>query len=100
MNSPREMIESLSSSRIESVSPALSVASGPVDQPAAPLAPARWNWADVRRVLVIRLRSIGDTVLATPTLFALRRFLPQATIDVVLEDWVGPVLSGSDLVDR
>ena len=30
-----------------------------------PLAPARWDWRDVRRVLVVRLRSIGDTVLAT-----------------------------------
>jgi predicted lipopolysaccharide heptosyltransferase III len=50
--------------------------------------------------LVVRLRSIGDTVLTTPSLFALRRFLPQAQIDVLLEDWVAPVLEGSDLVDR
>ena len=43
-----------------------------------PLAPARWDWSRVRRVLVVRLRSIGDTVLATPSLHALRRFLPEA----------------------
>ena len=41
-----------------------------------PLGPPRWNWQNVQRVLVVRLRSIGDVVLTTPTLFALRRFLP------------------------
>ena len=54
----------------------------------------------MRRVLVVRLRSIGDTVLTTPSLFALRRFLPDTQIDILLEDWVAPVLDGSDLVDR
>src|ERR671931_1036223 len=65
-----------------------------------PLAPARWDWSGVRRVLVVRLRSIGDTVLATPSLHALRRFLPGARIDVLLEDWVAPLLEGSGEVDR
>jgi heptosyltransferase-3 len=65
-----------------------------------PLAPARWDWSSVRSVLVVRLRSIGDTVLATPSLHALRRFLPRARIDVLLEDWVAPLLEGSDDVDR
>jgi lipopolysaccharide heptosyltransferase II len=51
-------------------------------------------------VLLIRLRSIGDTVLTTPSLFALRRFLPHAKIDVLLEDWVAPVLEGSQLIDQ
>ena len=58
------------------------------------LGPARWSWQDVRRVLVVRLRSIGDTVLATPGLHALRRFLPEAQIHVLLEDWVAPLLDG------
>jgi ADP-heptose:LPS heptosyltransferase len=48
----------------------------------------------VRRVLIVRLRSIGDTVLATPCC-TLRRFLPHAKIDILLEDWVVPVLTGS-----
>jgi len=64
------------------------------------LAPARWDWTTVRRVLVVRLRSIGDTVLATPSLRALRRFLPDARIDILLEDWVAPLLEGSREVDR
>ena len=58
------------------------------------------QWEKVQRVLVVRLRSIGDTVLSTPSLFSLRRFLPNAQIDVLLEDWVAPVLQGSELVDR
>jgi heptosyltransferase-3 len=65
-----------------------------------PLAPARWDWQSVKRVLVVRLRSIGDTVLATPSLDALRRFLPDAQIDVLLESWVAPVLEGFDAVDN
>ena len=65
-----------------------------------PLGPALWNWAEVRSVLLIRLRSIGDTVLTTPSLFALKRFLPQARIDILLEDWVAPVLEGFPHVDN
>jgi len=58
------------------------------------------DWNKVNRVLVVRLRSIGDTVLATPSLIALRRFLPDAKIDILLEDWVAPVLDGFDSVDE
>jgi lipopolysaccharide heptosyltransferase II len=58
------------------------------------------DWKKVQRVLVVRLRSIGDTVLVTPSLLALRRFLPDAQIDVLLEDWVAPVLEGFDAVDN
>lgn len=58
------------------------------------------NWQNVKRVLVVRLRSIGDTVLSTPSLIALRRFLPDAQIDILLEDWVAPVLEGFDAVDN
>jgi heptosyltransferase-3 len=65
-----------------------------------PLAPAQWKWQNVERVLVVRLRSIGDTVLSTASLVALRRFLPNATIDILLEDWVAPVLEGFPHVDN
>ncbi|HRI03387.1 MAG TPA: glycosyltransferase family 9 protein [Pyrinomonadaceae bacterium] len=58
------------------------------------------DWPVVKRVLVVKLRSIGDTVLATPSLFALKRFLPNAQIDILLEDWVAPVLDGFDAVDN
>jgi len=43
------------------------------------------DWGKVERVLVVKLRSIGDTVLSTPSLIALKRFLPNAEIDILLE---------------
>lgn len=58
------------------------------------------DWPKVKRVLIVRLRSIGDTVLSTPSLIALRRFLPDAQIDVLLEDWVAPVLQGFEAIDN
>src|SRR2546423_4642039 len=65
-----------------------------------PLAPAKWDWQKVRRILVVRLRSIGDTVLSAPSLFALKRFLPHASVDILVEDWVAPVLDGFPHVDN
>src|SRR5438874_4340129 len=94
MNSLREIIESSPSVRH------LAFTTERENDEPQPLGPALWDWSAVKRVLVVRLRSIGDTVLTTPSLFALRRFLPQAQIDIVLEDWVAPVLEGSDLVDK
>ncbi|CAN5343714.1 putative lipopolysaccharide heptosyltransferase III [soil metagenome] len=58
------------------------------------------EWKNVKRVLVVKLRSIGDTVLSTPSLIALRRFLPDAEIDILLEDWVAPLLEGFEAVDK
>lgn len=58
------------------------------------------DWPNVKSVLVVRLRSIGDTVLATPSLTALRRFLPNSKIDILLEDWVAPVLEGHSDVNE
>lgn len=64
-----------------------------------PLAPARWDWQSIRRVLLVRLRSIGDTVLATPSVFALKRFLPHAQVDILVEDWVAPLLTNHPHID-
>ena len=94
MNSLREIIESSPSVRH------LAFATERESDEPQPLGPARWDWSNVQRVLVVRLRSIGDAVLTTPLLFALRRFLPHAQIDILLEDWVAPVFDGSDWIDR
>ena len=94
MNSLRQIIESSPAARH------LAVTRDVIDDRPEPLGRALWDWASVRRILVIRLRSIGDTVLTTPSLLALRRFLPQAKIDVLVEDWIAPVLEGLDLIDR
>src|SRR5881227_3647371 len=93
MNSLREIIESSPSV------PHLAFTTERENDEPQPLGPARWDWSSVQRVLVVRLRSIGDAVLTTPSLFALRRFLPGARIDILLEDWVAPVLEGFEHVD-
>lgn len=94
MNSLRQIIESSPSIRH------LGNTGATADTAPQSLAPPRWDWSTISKVLVIRLRSIGDTVLATPALVTLRRFLPQAKIEILLEDWVAPVLERSPLVDR
>ena len=67
---------------------------------AQPLAPSRWDWSTVRKVLLVRLRSIGDTVLATPSVVALKRFLPHVQVDVLVEDWVAPLLDYHPHIDN
>src|SRR5213592_1655759 len=94
MKSLREIVESSPRMRA-AISHGL-----PDEESPQPLGLPLWDWSKVQRVLFVRLRSIGDTVLTTPSLFALRRFLPHARIDILLEDWVAPVLDGSGLVDR
>src|SRR5690242_14684764 len=61
---------------------------------------AHIDWSSVKRVLVVRLRSIGETIRATPSLIALKKFLPDAKVDIMLEEWVAPVLEGFELVDN
>ena len=85
--------------QIEPVERSFAVTARNIEEP-KPLGSPRWDWARVNRVLVVRLRSIGDTVLSTPSLVALRRFLPNARIDVLLESWVAPLLDGFPHVDN
>jgi ADP-heptose:LPS heptosyltransferase len=94
MNSLREIVEQSPRMR------GLSMHALREEESPQPLGPARWDWREVRKILLVRLRSIGDTVLATPSLFALKRFLPHARVDILLEDWVAPVLSGYAYADN
>jgi predicted lipopolysaccharide heptosyltransferase III len=50
-------------------------------------------------VLLIRLRSIGDTVLMTPVLETLKRWKPELRISVILEPLSAPLLEAHPLVD-
>lgn len=54
----------------------------------------------IRRVLLVRLRSIGDTVLMTPVLEALKQWSPTISISVVSEPLSAPVLEAHPLVDQ
>lgn len=55
---------------------------------------------EIRSVVVVRTDHIGDLVLSTPFLKALRRGLPQARITAVLPPYTREVLEGSPLVDE
>lgn len=61
----------------------------------APLDPSR-----LQRVLLIRLRSIGDTVLMTPCLAALKAWRPDVKLAVVSEALAAPLLEDHPLVDE
>jgi heptosyltransferase-2 len=52
------------------------------------------------KILVMRYRFIGDTVLTVPFLRNLRRALPHARIDLMLEPFSGQVIEGCPYVDR
>lgn len=54
----------------------------------------------LQRLLLVRLRSIGDTVLMTPCLTALRAWSSTLEIDVLVEPLSAPVLQGHPLVNR
>jgi lipopolysaccharide heptosyltransferase II len=94
MKSLREIVESSPQMR------GLAMQSLRMENEPQPLGPALWDWQRVERVLVVRLRSIGDTVLTTPSLYALKRFLPHVRVDILLEDWVAPVLDGFACLDN
>ncbi len=64
------------------------------------VSPPSVDWTRVRRVLLIRLRSIGDTVLMTPCLQALNDWQPDVEVSVVIEPLAAPILEGNPLVDH
>ncbi len=57
--------------------------------------PGRW-----RRILVIKLRYIGDTVLTLPLINALARGLPRAALHMLVNRESAPVLAGNPHLRR
>ncbi|MCB1737332.1 MAG: glycosyltransferase family 9 protein [Gammaproteobacteria bacterium] len=54
----------------------------------------------MKRILVIRRDNIGDLVLTTPLIHALRRRFPDAKLDVLTNSYCAPVLNGNPDVDQ
>lgn len=52
------------------------------------------------RLLLVKPKMIGDTLLLTPTLRALRRELPTARIDVLVRHGTESILAGCDVPDH
>jgi lipopolysaccharide heptosyltransferase II len=57
------------------------------------------DWSQMQRVLLVRLRSIGDTVLMTPCLEAIKSLRNDIEITVVSEPLSAPILQDHPLVD-
>jgi heptosyltransferase-2 len=55
---------------------------------------------NANKILVMRYRFIGDTVLTVPFLRNLRQAYPRARIDLMLEPFSGQVIEGCPYVDR
>lgn len=66
--------------------------------------PARWRnkWSQTqpKRLLVVQLADIGDLILSTPALAALRAGLPAAFITLLTTAHAAPIVEGTGLVDE
>ena len=60
----------------------------------------RGQHAQAERLLVVMPTWVGDTVMATPTLRALRELYPQAYIVALVRDAVRPILDACPWLDR
>lgn len=58
------------------------------------------NGHQLRNILVIRFRQMGDTIVATPMLDTLRRNWPEAHIDLVLNDRIAPLFEDHPSIDH
>jgi lipopolysaccharide heptosyltransferase II len=55
---------------------------------------------DVRRILVVEPKNIGDVVLTLPFLAHLRAIFPQSTTTLLAQPFARTLLEGTDLVDE
>src|SRR4030043_1755975 len=58
------------------------------------------NFINVKKILVIKLRQIGDVLLAVPVFRALRESFPNAYIAALVNSGTEDVLSGNPLIDE
>ena len=58
------------------------------------------NFRDIKKILVIKLRHIGDVVLTIPVFRALREHFPNASIVALVNSGTEEVLSGNPLINE
>src|SRR5438552_5893461 len=56
--------------------------------------------SDPQRILVVQPNWVGDAVMATPALRAIRRLYPQAHISFLLRRYVKPIYAGMPWADK
>ena len=54
----------------------------------------------ISRILAVELADIGDLILTTPALAALRETYPMAQLDILTTPHAAPILEGTGLVDH
>src|SRR5271168_2090638 len=62
--------------------------------------PLTMELQNVRRLAVFKMRNIGDVLMITPVLRALRETFPQARITVVVNSGTEPMLANNPDVDE
>ncbi|HZC08137.1 MAG TPA: lipopolysaccharide heptosyltransferase II [Ktedonobacterales bacterium] len=65
-----------------------------------PLPPLRAGDPRIRRILVVRVDLLGDVVLSTPAVRALRRAYPRAKIDMLVQAPFDGILAGEPDINR
>ena len=58
------------------------------------------TWMNIKKILVIKLKNIGDVVLATPALRALRKSFPNAHVAILVRKGTEEVLAGLPYIDE
>jgi heptosyltransferase-2 len=62
--------------------------------------PSSSNFASVRKVLVVQPSWVGDAVMATPALRAIRELYPDAHISYLMKRYVKPLYTGMPWADQ
>jgi len=58
------------------------------------------NLSNIKRLLIRSTNWIGDAVMTTPAVRAIRKNFPDAEISILTKSWVAPIFSNSPYVDN
>lgn len=62
--------------------------------------PIKWSRSHVQKILMIKMRYIGDTVLVTPLIKAFKTAMPRAQIDLLLNKETAGIVKGHPQIDN
>ncbi len=66
----------------------------------SPTGPLKADPARPRKILLLRLRRIGDIVMTTPAVSLLKSFLPDSSLTYLVEEPYRRLVEGLQAVDR
>ncbi|MCP4708216.1 MAG: glycosyltransferase family 9 protein, partial [Planctomycetes bacterium] len=56
--------------------------------------------ADIQRILIRGANWVGDAIMSTPTICAIRTNFPQAHISLLVKPWVAPLFEHNPHIDH